>query len=446
MRAVRQAPSVRAVTIASAAALAASLSVPAGDAHVAQVQSQRGPSVPSVGPAEVVSSQPADSTNEDSITAQVVVGWGGQVTAVWFRDSRLRSNLFASVRGDDGVWSDPVQVSKPGVDNNDIWVDVAAGRGSHVSAVWRAKGSGGHQQVLEAHREGGGWSEPHRVGRADLGTRPDVAIDGRGETTVAWLHRGTRVASRSPDGAWSAVRRYVRPGGAFQVNVAANRSGDEVLMWDNIIAGTCICMWTAFKKRGATGWGRAVSVPGHEEGFYFDPALGVFASGRVLAAWSGARPDRLVWTRRSPAGHWARPQQVPGRIFGIDEDGGVVLGVGAKGRALAVLGARYSGTWVARYRVGRGFGKTVRLSKRRTSFEARGAPLMTADGTAVVAGQMFPDRVAYRWQAPGQDWSPLQRLDPTDEVASVAGRGTRMAVLFRKDGLRARIIDVNPPS
>jgi hypothetical protein len=227
------------------------------------------------------------------------------------------------------------------------------------------------------------------------------------------------------------------------MNVAANRAGDTVLMWDNI-SRTCICTWAAFKPRQKTPWGHAVSVPGY--GFYFDPALGVFPSGRVLAAWSDVRPDQLLWTRRSLSGHWSRPRQAPGHIFGIDEGGGVDLDVSRHGRAVAVLGARYSGTWVARYRAGHGFGTAVRLTNNRTFFDAYGAPLLTTDGTAVVAGQMFPDRVAYRWQAQGQPWSPLQRLDPTDEVTSVSSRGTRLAVLFRNQGFRARIIDVTPQS
>jgi hypothetical protein len=119
------------------------------------------------------------------------------------------------------------------------------------------------------------------------------------------------------------------------------------------------------------------------------------------------------------------------------------LSLNRHGKGLARWIADIGGTYVARYRPGHGFGPPVHVSGRSgNGFVAEGAPLLTSGGTAAVAGQMGLDRVAYRWQAPGQPWSAFQRLGASEAVNDVGARGDRMVILFQEQGLRARVIDV----
>jgi hypothetical protein len=398
-------------------------------------------SSPSVGSTEIVSLNSKDAVAGEDLDARVVVGWGRRVTAVWARGGSAGardSRLFASVRGRRGVWSDAVALTKP-FNVNGQQFDVAAGRKNQVSVVWSARRRGGHTHIFEVHRQGNGWSRPEPFGRGHV---PRVTVDGTGETTVAWFHKGTTVASRRAGGTWT-TRRYESPGWGWGLNVASNRGGDEIAMWDRV-SHDCVCMWTAFKSKTSVHWSRPHRIYGEPLDDH-DPALGPFRSGRVLAAWTWSSSNHVLWTKRSLAGRWSPQQHIRGRVGIIEERGGTALAVVGHGRALLRWTSDGGGTFVSRYRSGRGFGKPVRLTNSRHFFEAVGPPMLSTDGTAVVAGEMgSPRRVAYRWQLPGQPWSPLQRLDPMEYMIAVDTRHTRLAVLFGNQGIRARMIDLRP--
>jgi hypothetical protein len=170
--------------------------------------------------------------------------------------------------------------------------------------------------------------------------------------------------------------------------------------------------------------------------------LAVDPEGRVLAAWArGRRGGQVWWTRRSLAGRWSPAQKIAGDVGVIGEYGWLDLSLNRRGNGLVRWIADIGGTYVARYRRGHGFGAPVHLT-RRAGFMAEGTPLLASGGTAVVAGDTSSDRIAYRWQAPGQPWSPVQRLGASQAVNDVGARGTRMVILFQEQGLRARVIDV----
>lgn len=158
---------------------------------------------PSVGPTETVSEKAEDVkyTNDgQGLPAEVVIGWGGQVTAVWYRpDGDVGfgdGQLFASVRDAEGVWSEALPVSQTFAMRSGVRFDVAAGEGTSVSVVWTAPFEGA-SHVFEAHRDEFGWSSPFMLGR---GREPRVVMDGLGRTTVLWWRRGPRVVTRTSEG------------------------------------------------------------------------------------------------------------------------------------------------------------------------------------------------------------------------------------------------------
>jgi hypothetical protein len=394
-------------------------------------------------PAETVSqqAQDVDFTNDGvGLPAKVVVGWGGRVTAVWYRpdaDVGFRSGrLFASVRDADGAWSNPLAVSQPFSFPSGDRFDVAAGRGRAVSVVWSARFQGA-MRVFEAHRNEPGWSGPRVLGR---GISPRVAMDGSGETTVMGFHRAPHLVSRTPAGVWSEPRVFSR-GLDISHTLAANRAGDEVAMWSQYSGRYGERIKAAFRTRTSHGWPRAATVPSQAVASN-GAGLGVDPHGRVLAAWTG-RGGSVWWARRSLAGRWSQARKVVGDVGHIGEYGWLDLSVNRHGRGLIRWTAEGGRTYVARYRPGHGVGAPVRLSRHRWPwFVAEGSPHLTADGTAVVAGAMGDSRVAYRWQTPGQPWSAVQRLDAAEAVNSVGSRARRMVVLFQDQGLRARVLDL----
>ncbi len=386
---------------------------------------------PVVGGEEVVSVQAEDvefTGDGRGLPAKVVVGWGGRVTAVWYRpDAEVGyggGRLYASVREDGGTWSEPVALSEPFPYPSGRRFDAAAGASSSVTVVWSARVDGSNQ-IFESHREATGGSSPVVL---DRGIEPLVTMDGRGEATVLWQRGGIRVATRSAAGHWSTPRRFTTTGGWTPAELATNRAGDKAAVWRQDQG-----LRAAYRDRTSVEWPRAVTVPGK----YFEQvALAVDRKGRALAAWS--TPRAVWWTRRSLTGHWSPARKIAGDVGQIGEWGWMDLTVNKQGHGLLRWVAQVYDTYVARYRPGHGFQKARRLGP---SFEAEGSPALTGVGTAAVAGQTG-FQVAYRWQAPGEDWSALTSLGSAQAVNDVGTRERTMAVLFQREGLRVRIIDL----
>jgi len=121
----------------AAMALAISSATPASAIGPVENEYRTASSRPSVGQIETVSAHRRDEKG----STRVAVGWGGRVAVVWFRhpppESDVGGRLFASVRRVDGVWTDPVPISKR--NQGARTVDVAAGRKGQVSVVWVAR-------------------------------------------------------------------------------------------------------------------------------------------------------------------------------------------------------------------------------------------------------------------------------------------------------------------
>jgi hypothetical protein len=75
-------------------------------------------------------------------------------------------------------------------------------------------------------------------------------------------------------------------------------------------------------------------------------------------------------------------------------------------------------------------------------FRARGG-VVSADGSALVAGDTLGGRIGYRWQrGPRRNWRLFREVTSAGDVYSVAGRGRRTAILLNDEGLRVRVIDL----
>jgi hypothetical protein len=390
-------------------------------------------SVPVIGESETVTEEARDGGIGDSVTAAVAVGWSGKPGAVWYRPapagSDLLGRLMASTRSKKGTWSRPVRITRRIPDPGDMVMSM--GRVGQVSVVWSKRVSKGRWVVLEAHRENGAWSRPTRLGR---GKHPRVAHGGDGVTHVLWVHKNAVIASRPRGGSWT-LRRFNEPGEPMVYDLAVNRAGEAIAMWNGSVSS---CVSTATRTRDSERWTR--SAEPHEACFVdFEPALGVFRNGTALAAWIDG--EQVRWARRSATGHWS-----PARTFGrpngiIEQSGGIRMAVAGNDQALVVWSAEIGGYFAAGYRDGR-FGTPSKLNQKGLLFRARGG-VVSADGSALVAGDTLGGRIGYRWQrGPRRNWRLFREVTSAGDVYSVAGRGRRTAILLNDEGLRVRVIDL----
>jgi hypothetical protein len=325
--------------------------------------SAAGDSVPVVGESETVTEQPRDGGLGDAVTAAVAVGWSGKVGAVWYRPAPAASDLFgrlmASVRTEKGMWSEPVRITRRIPDPGDMVMSM--GRVGQVSVAWSRRVAPRRWVVFEAHRENGEWSRATRLGR---GKHPRVAHGGDGVTHVIWVHKDAVIATRPRGGSWTR-RRFVEPDEPAVYDVAANRAGDALAMWNGSMSS---CASIASRPRNVERWTRGAE-PRDACFVDFEPGLGVFRNGSALAGWIDG--EQVRWARRSAAGRWS-PATTFGRPNGvIEQSGGIRVAVDGRAQALVVWSAEIGGYFASRYRNGR-FGTPSKLKQKGTGFRARG--------------------------------------------------------------------------
>lgn len=393
-----------------------------------------GGSVPVVGDSETVSEIARDGGRGDSVTAAVAVGWSRNVGVVWYRPapegSDLLGRLMASTRSKKGTWSRPLRITRRIPAPGDMVMSM--GRVGQVSVVWSKRVSKRRWVVFEVHRENGAWSRATRLGR---GKHPRVAHGGDGVTHVIWVHKDAVIASRPRGGSWTR-RRFNEPDEPMTYEIAANRAGDALAMWNRFSSS---CVSTATRPRDSELWTRSAE-PRDACFVDFDPGLGVFRNGSAMAGWIDG--EQVRWARRSARGHWSAT-----RTFGppngvIEQSGAIQVAVAGNDQALVVWSAEIGGHFAARYRNGR-FGTPSKLKQKGTRFRALGGTV-SPDGSALVAGSTLGGS-GYRWQrGPRRDWRTVREVSAEGTVYSVAGRGRRTAILSNDEGLRVHVIDLVP--
>jgi len=176
-----------------------------------------------------------------------------------------------------------------------MWPAAAVNARGDVAVSWIQEGrSHGHAtvRVLAAFRAGDGtrFSLRTLVDARDLAARgATVALDARGELTVAWIeqasdagrwhgHKTVRAAYRSPSGRWSFVRAVGRSA-AFNYaspRLAATNTGTVVLTYNGFTSRTSGVV-AAWRSRGRP-FGSVQFVPvGHDH--LLDPTLAVDPRG-----------------------------------------------------------------------------------------------------------------------------------------------------------------------
>ena len=393
------------------------------------------------GPPEKVANK---RSSEDFDGARIVVR-GDQALAVWDRPVKgdpASIQLRASSRGVDGAWTPPRRITrvKAGFFG---YYEAALGPGGSAIVVWSYGDDIGH--VMEAHREGGSWSTPMRLG-GDTAQAPRAVIDGKGDMTVAWTSypNGSRVdvASRVAGGSWGAVQHLGRFSG--DPSIAANLRGDVAVAW-----GTESGVGVAVRRHGQN-WDTAhhlKSVIAYPD----DPQVAIGPYGRVVVMWSRSTEEEETFTRRHLA--WARTSfdGTWTRVWYLDTRRHVVYGsvpslsLDGRGHALAVWWTdtgRGADMRASRFHFGQGWSRPRELGGSCCSPVA----LLTTSRTALALLDRNRRDTATIWgdQQPGKRWE--KHALPGQLVTDADGYGNRMAMLYYGPHLTARTLTVPAPS
>ena len=288
---------------------------------------------------------------------------GGTVTG-WVRGTGRRAHVWTARRGDRGGWSDGSRV--PGTRGaRELDLEVA-GHGEWV-LVWTA----GRQVKATRRAPGRGWTVPVVLHRTRAGVLPafvDLAVDARGRTVVGWQTAdddadAVRIRSRvqavtgSAAGGWSRVSTLSASRESVSPEVVIDRRGRSTVAWAELARHRSRVM-SASRVAGER-WGD--TVPLSRWGQIGSPHLAGNAAGELAVAWYvRGREVRAIRVRRwSPQTGWQRVLSVPGVSVdiwwidaGMDAAGAVTVGWTNAAHAVWSASRPASGGWV-RERVAR---------------------------------------------------------------------------------------------
>ncbi|MDO9495849.1 MAG: hypothetical protein Q7J48_09120 [Nocardioides sp.] len=387
------------------------------------------------GPAEDLGVD-VDVYNQDREPAIVRVRGDRTAVAAWVAgDDETPGPVTVSRRGAGGGWTAPKAISADLSDR--ATYDLAVAGSGVASVVWERK-VGTTWRIEESHLEGGAWSTPVQVGQ---GRKPDAIVDGNGVTTVAWSKNGVRVARRAAAGAWSTPRQ-IAVGSVSGLKLAANPQGDVALSWTVRYRK----VRASVRPHGGKSWGAPVTLG--KGPYVTSMRVAMDGRGRALALWtvSGiwneARHDylnHLAWARSDAQGHWSTTRILTRRL---GEDGGWAdLSMNGDGRAaVAWLQIDRSDSpaflWAARFRPDGTWTAPARVSKTRWS-----EPQVWLDRTG--AAHIVTNRTGI-WhfsQRPGAAWKA--RDLGQGQVLDAHGVGNRLVMLFHRNTVRSRTLDVH---
>ena len=247
---------------------------------------------------------------------QVAIDAQGNAIAAWERSDGSHYIVQAATRPAGGSWSAPAGLSAAG--QNATNPMLAVNPEGEAITVWE-RYSGSHFVVQVATRHaGGGWSAATNLSAAAKdGTRPQVALDPRGDAVVLWRSGDgsdlvVETASRPPGGSWSAPAELTAPGlDAYAPRIAVDAQGNAIAAWERF-DGSHYIVQAATRPAGGT-WSvpASLSAPGHDAG---RPAIGVDAVGSAIVAWSRSDGSHYIVqaAARPPAGTWSAPVDLSG--------------------------------------------------------------------------------------------------------------------------------------
>ena len=378
---------------------------------------------------------------------RLAVAANGDATVMWRQRSASGVvRMVASTRFGGGPWSSPTSVSGGGTANKTQHALAMNPVGGAV-AVWRS----GRQIQFSRHLSGSGWT-PHKALTGTTRPRfgPDVAMDSRGDVTVVWSELVTtsklrrwvvKAVQRHPGGGWGhpfeVSGKLARHHWDYTPQVAMDERGDVTVAWLRgypvEISDNCPGLMTRRRAAASGHWGKVSGLGGS----CVVPWVRMNPAGNTAIAWmqdayEGA--DQTVHEAVRPVGgvwhfHGERLGNSSQSLGGvaIDDNGDVVVAWQKCGASVcSVLTRRRpaSGPWDAPVNIAQGAYPRVAMS---------------ADGTTTFIWQDPAPK--YGWGAlrsmqrtPTGEWGPVESVstetpaDRSEMLVGMASVGDAVAV------------------
>jgi hypothetical protein len=195
----------------------------------------------------------------NALTPQVALDRAGDVTALWVRESVLKS---ATRPVTSGTWTAPTDVSDEGESALSEDIGFAVSPAGEAFAAWGSGGAGGISSLQSAVRPtaGGSWQKPVAVVVEPKGTSvtdPNLAIDPIGNAVAVWRVESGRfttfkgfiqsAARPAATAVWGApVDLTAESEDARRPRVALSPTGRAVAAWEHVSVGTSDLIQSSF--------------------------------------------------------------------------------------------------------------------------------------------------------------------------------------------------------
>lgn len=186
---------------------------------------------PALGATSWSAPQPVSPADVTAVNPQVAAAANGDATVVWAEKSSSGTRIMSSSRTDGGPWGEPQEVSEFGASPVGLHLVMDA---RVTVAVWVQDA----QIMVSRRTDTGVWTRPRGLRTYLYGAQePQVAVDRRGDITVVWNVSGTVVAVRRPVGGhWGStltLSKAVTDGSQVdeEPQVAMDGRGDTTVTW-----------------------------------------------------------------------------------------------------------------------------------------------------------------------------------------------------------------------
>jgi uncharacterized repeat protein (TIGR01451 family) len=260
------------------------------------------------------------SSSMGAFLPQVAVDGNETVHVVWQDHTPDSADIYYSRRTNDGTWSIPLNISNTTGQSEEAQLAVDESDGVHV--VWHDD-TPGNRDIYYAYRaDSGTWSAPRNVSSNPTESYPPrLAIDGNGVVHVVWfdtiLYGDSDIyyAQRGSDGTWSSPLNISSMGVTNFPELAADKRGFVHVVWDD---GSEVY----YIQRGSNGtWSTRQNIS-HNPRPSYAPQLAMDESGGIYVAWLDYPPlgdsTDIYCTWRGSNGAWSSPQNIsnsPGLSF-----------------------------------------------------------------------------------------------------------------------------------
>lgn len=253
---------------------------------------------------------------EEGQRSRVTIDTAGNAIAVWITgDSSTGFVVRSAVRPPGGEWSEPEDVSDSIAEAVTPWLALDAS--TEAVAIWTAFESGARVLQGAIRGEDGEWSEPDDLSTAGEFVTPleapDVAIDAAGNAVAVWKlvspDEVVQAAVRPAGGDWAApddLSGAGQTGG--QPAVAMNDAGLAVAVWTRLDGTNTI---QAAVRPAGGGWTAPDDLSDASQNAA-EPDVAIDEAGEAVAVWarSNGTNDIVQAAVRQAGGDWAAPDDL----------------------------------------------------------------------------------------------------------------------------------------